>query len=91
MFNCWLYCHMRIRWGDEWKPMRHFQMGKNASLLRIDEWDFSWHSDYRYKRAISLPRGTVLSMRYTYDNSTNNIRNPNNPPREIVYGTGGER
>src|SRR6185436_21087587 len=25
-------------------------------------------------------------MRYTYDNSTNNIRNPNVPPKPVTYG-----
>jgi tetratricopeptide (TPR) repeat protein len=25
-------------------------------------------------------------MEYTYDNSTNNIRNPHNPPKEVMYG-----
>ena len=25
-------------------------------------------------------------MRYTYDNSTNNVRNPNHPPKAVSYG-----
>jgi tetratricopeptide (TPR) repeat protein len=33
-----------------------------------------------------LPKGTTISMQYTYDNSTNNARNPNQPPRRVMYG-----
>jgi hypothetical protein len=60
--------------------------GKQEELLLIKQWDFNWQGDYRYKKPIALPKGTKLSMRYTYDNSTNNIRNPNNPPVAVKFG-----
>jgi hypothetical protein len=56
------------------------------SLLWIKDWDFNWQSDYRYKVPVFLPRGTVLSMNFTYDNSTNNLRNPNQPPKRVASG-----
>jgi Flp pilus assembly protein TadD len=33
-----------------------------------------------------LPKGTMVSMRFTYDNSAENIRNPNRPPQRVVAG-----
>ena len=60
--------------------------GTQRLLLLIKNWDFNWQDEYRYARPIFLPKGTAISMRYTYDNSSNNIRNPNHPPRRVVYG-----
>ena len=33
-----------------------------------------------------LPQGTVVFMRYHYDNSSGNVRNPSNPPKEVKGG-----
>jgi hypothetical protein len=60
--------------------------GTRKTLLLIKNWDFNWQSDFRFAKPISLPKGTRLSMRYSYDNSTNNIRNPNQPPARVKYG-----
>jgi hypothetical protein len=60
--------------------------GTKKWLLLIKNWDFNWQGDYRYSIPPALPRGTKLSMRFTYDNSTNNVQNPNNPPRPVRYG-----
>lgn len=60
--------------------------GTRKSLLRIPEWDFNWQSEYRYVQPIPLPRGTTLGMRFVYDNSTNNARNPHHPPRRVTFG-----
>ncbi len=60
--------------------------GTTRSLLRIPAWDFNWQGDYVYKDPIFLPKGTVLSMSLTYDNSADNARNPNQPPRLVAYG-----
>ena len=61
--------------------------GTRKWLIYIRNWDFNWQGDYRYMRSISLPRGTVLSVRReTYDNSEQNPHNPNHPPRRVVSG-----
>ncbi len=60
--------------------------GKQRSLLRIANWDFNWQGDYLFQQPVFLPRGTTLSMIWHYDNSTNNARNPYNPPRRVRYG-----
>ncbi|HXG46917.1 MAG TPA: tetratricopeptide repeat protein [Methylomirabilota bacterium] len=60
--------------------------GSRQILLRIDDWDFNWQSDYRYAVPPRLPAGTRLGMRIRYDNSAANIRNPHQPPVRVVYG-----
>ncbi|HWX23243.1 MAG TPA: tetratricopeptide repeat protein [Candidatus Binatia bacterium] len=60
--------------------------GRRQDLLLIKDWDFNWQGDYRYAKPIFLPRGTTLGMRFTYDNSAGNVRNPNHPPRRVKYG-----
>lgn len=60
--------------------------GSRRSLLRIDDWDFNWQGMYRYVEPIRLAAGTTVRMRFTYDNSASNVRNPNIPPRRVVAG-----
>jgi tetratricopeptide (TPR) repeat protein len=62
--------------------------GNDRWLLRIDDWDFNWQDVYRYADPVLLPRGSVLRVRFTYDNSAENPRNPSRPPRRVVYGPG---
>ena len=61
--------------------------GTQQWLLYIKQWDFNWQGDYRYAQPVFLPKGSTLSMRFTYDNSTNNPRNPNHPPQPVAYGS----
>jgi hypothetical protein len=60
--------------------------GSREWLLWIKQWDFNWQGDYRYAKPVFLPKGSTLSMRFTYDNSTNNSANPNQPPKPVAYG-----
>jgi len=60
--------------------------GTTKDLLLIKDWDFNWQGDYRYAKPVALPKGTTLSMRFTYDNSSENVRNPNQPPKRVRYG-----
>jgi tetratricopeptide (TPR) repeat protein len=62
--------------------------GAEQGLLWIKDWDFRWQDQYRYETPVSLPRGTVISMRYTYDNSEANKRNPARVPNRVRYGPG---
>lgn len=60
--------------------------GTTRWLIAIDDWDFRWQNVYRYAAPFVLPKGTTLSMRYTYDNSAGNPRNPHRPPTPVVWG-----
>ena len=60
--------------------------GERKPIVRIMNWDPNWQSVYRYREPLFLPKGTVISMRYHYDNSAGNIRNPNHPPKRVEAG-----
>jgi Tetratricopeptide repeat len=60
--------------------------GSTKELISIKDWDFHWQDVYQFATPLALPKGTVLSMRYTYDNSTANPRNPSRPPRRVTFG-----
>ena len=55
-------------------------------LIYIKQWDFNWQGDYQYAAPVVLPKGSTLRVRWTYDNSADNPRNPNQPPQRVSYG-----
>jgi TPR repeat len=60
--------------------------GSTKRLIDIADWDFRWQHVYRFVTPLSLPKGTTVSMRYTYDNSATNERNPQRPPIRARWG-----
>jgi Flp pilus assembly protein TadD/mono/diheme cytochrome c family protein len=60
--------------------------GTKKTLIHIGNWDLNWQAVYRYAQPVDLPAGTTISMRFMYDNSAHNIRNPNQPPKRVVAG-----
>ena len=55
--------------------------GAIVPLIYIKDWNFHWQDVYTYAQPLALPTGTVIEMRYTYDNSAANRANPNRPPQ----------
>jgi tetratricopeptide (TPR) repeat protein/mono/diheme cytochrome c family protein len=72
--------------GHELQGTATLPDGSQRPLILIKNWDFNWQGDYRYAKPMSLPKGTKVAMRYTYDNSSDNIRNPSHPPKQVRYG-----
>ena len=72
--------------GKELRASARLPDGTQLPLIHIADWDFTWQDAYRYAEPIALPAGTELSMHYRYDNSEDNPRNPNQPPRRVLYG-----
>jgi hypothetical protein len=60
--------------------------GTSQTLLSIRHWDFHWQEQYRYVEPPALPRGTVVTMRYVYDNSPGNRRSRSRGAGEVRYG-----
>ncbi len=60
--------------------------GSEQELILIRDWDFNWQSEFRYAIPVDLPKGATLTMRWVYDNSADNTRNPNQPPRRVRHG-----
>ena len=63
-----------------------FPDGTTRVVMHINDWDFRWQHVYREVEPIALPKGTRLSMEYVYDNSADNVRNPQLPPQRVLWG-----
>jgi len=59
---------------------------KERSLIRIPVWDYNWQEQYDLKEPLKLPKGTVLRVRATFDNSAENPNNPSSPPKVVRLG-----
>ena len=60
--------------------------GSSKTLIHIPHWDMNWQAVFRYEEPVFLPKGTIVHMRYVYDNSEGNPLNPNNPPQRVRGG-----
>ena len=60
--------------------------GTRRTLIHIPDWNFSWQQEYLYAAPVRLPAGTDVVMEFTYDNSDGNPRNPNHPPKRVLWG-----
>jgi Tfp pilus assembly protein PilF len=72
--------------GKEMRGTATLPDGSQKDLLWIRRWDFRWQDRYRYRSPVFLPRGTRLSMRFTYDNSAANPNNRTRPPHLVRSG-----
>jgi Flp pilus assembly protein TadD len=77
------HAHYRAR---EIKGIATLPDGSTRWMMHITDWDFRWQHVYREVAPIALPKGTVLSMEYTFDNSAENVRNPQLPPVRVSWG-----
>src|SRR5579859_7610154 len=72
--------------GRDMLALAKFPNGETKTLLHIPRWDLNWQAVFTYRKPVDLPAGTVISMRYRYDNSADNPTNPNSPPQRVVAG-----
>jgi Flp pilus assembly protein TadD/mono/diheme cytochrome c family protein len=59
-------------------------------LILIPSWDIDRQSVYRYLSPVFLPKGSIIHMRYVYDNSSANVHNPHTPPVRVKAGNRSE-
>jgi len=79
----WAHAHYLAK---EAKLTATLPTGEVRILLWIRNWDFNWQDQYLFKDLVSLPRGTRLDGELIYDNSADNYRNPNSPPKRVKWG-----
>ena len=72
--------------GKSVKGTAVFPDGTEKLLLSIKQWNFDWQDSYEYAQPIFLPKGTKLKMEWVFDNSSDNARNPNQPPKRVKSG-----
>ena len=72
--------------GQDLQATANLPDGSTKTLIHIPQWNLNWQAVYRYAEPVVLPKGTMISMRYVYDNSDDNALNPNHPPERVRGG-----
>jgi len=72
--------------GKDMLALANLPNGTSQRLIHIKQWDLNWQAVYRFAKPVFLPKGTVISMKYSYDNSEGNRANPNHPPQRVTAG-----
>lgn len=60
---------------------------QKVNLLKLHHWDYLWQTKYYYEKPIFLPQDSKLYFNVVFDNTANNPKQPNFPPREVTYKT----
>ncbi|MCF0061853.1 cytochrome c [Dyadobacter chenwenxiniae] len=76
--------------GKEFKAYATTAAGDTIKLVHVPAWDFRWQEIYKYKKPLLLPKGAIVHVEGTYDNTAANPANPHRPP-ELVMSTGNMR
>lgn len=74
--------------GTDWEVVAISPSGDTTNLIRIPEYDFNWQRTYFFKQFQVLEAGTEVHAYATYDNTSDNPFNPNNPPIGVGWGLG---
>jgi hypothetical protein len=80
----WFMPHMHLR-GKDFEYRVVFPDGKSDVLLRVPRYDFGWQSNYRLAKPLDLPAGTRLECTAHFDNSADNLNNPD-PNQQVRWG-----
>lgn len=77
--------HMHLL-GRSMKAQVEFPDGSTKPLVWVDDWDFNWQIQYALKEPMKVPKGSKIRIDAVYDNSSDNPRNPNSPPKTVTWG-----
>jgi hypothetical protein len=79
-----LFPHMHLR-GKAFRYEAHYPDGTSEVLLDVPRYDFNWQNTYELAEPKRLPKGTRLHCIAHFDNSADNLANPN-PKRAVYWG-----
>ncbi|MES2798271.1 MAG: hypothetical protein V4683_20045 [Bacteroidota bacterium] len=60
--------------------------GDLIPLIKINDWDFNFQQTYEFKEILEVPKGAIIYLEGTFDNTAQNPSNPNRPSKPISYG-----
>lgn len=79
-----LFPHMHLR-GKAFRYSAIFPGGETEILLDVPQYDFNWQLGYELETPRTFRRGTQIKCVAHFDNSSNNIANPD-PTTEVRWG-----
>jgi len=82
VFYVWPHMHLI---GKSFKAYAVFGPNNDTiPLVSVPEWDFRWQEIYKFKKPVLIPMGSRLVIEASYDNTSNNPFNPNDPPKIVT-------
>jgi hypothetical protein len=79
-----MYPHMHIR-GKAFRYELTRPNGKREILLDVPRYDFNWQNWFELKKPLLIPAGSEMLCTAHFDNSENNIFNPD-PAKPVYWG-----
>lgn len=76
--------HMHLR-GKSFRYTLVKPDGVKETLLDIPRYDFNWQTEYRLRKPIYLPEGCNILCEAVFDNSEDNLNNPD-PSQTVRWG-----
>ncbi|HEV7226665.1 MAG TPA: redoxin domain-containing protein [Pirellulales bacterium] len=76
--------HMHLR-GKSFRYEAEYPDGRREVLLDIPHYDFNWQLRYQLAEPKPLPQGTILHCTAHFDNSPENLANPD-PSKTVRWG-----
>jgi hypothetical protein len=76
--------HMHLR-GKDFLYTLIYPDGKQEVILNVPTYDFGWQTTYTLAEPKRVPKGSKLHCVAHFDNSDNNLNNPD-PSKEVRYG-----
>ena len=80
-----IYPHMHLL-GTKIKADLIDQKGNVTPMIYEDKWEFNWQGAYTYAEPVTVPAYSKIKVTCTFDNTSNNPRNPNNPTVTVGWG-----
>ncbi len=82
VYNIMPHSHLRGRAGTMTVT---YPDGREEILLNVPKYDVNWQTVYSYREPKTIPAGSKLTWRFTWDNSSQNPANPD-PGKPVRWG-----
>jgi peroxiredoxin len=79
-----MYPHMHIR-GKDFRYELTYPDGKKEIILDVPRYDFNWQNWFKLEKPLLIPAGTNMLCTAHFDNSDNNLANPD-PSKPVRWG-----
>ncbi len=79
-----MYPHMHMR-GKDFRYELSYPDGKKEVILDVPHYDFNWQNWFKLEKPLLIPAGTNLLCTAHFDNSENNLCNPD-PTKPVRWG-----
>jgi peroxiredoxin len=79
-----MYPHMHVR-GKSFRYELTYPDGKKEILLDVPRYDFNWQNWFKLEKSLVIPAGSEMLCTAHFDNSENNLYNPD-PTKPVRWG-----